>query len=88
MFKAHMYGANGGSIVDIVDIREDDADYFTRNRIKVSIEQLNGEIIAYACPYDDEDEESEIIMFARSRSCEDTMHELAEEARLEFGDNQ
>ena len=49
------------------------------------MEELNGEIIVYGCPYSDESEESEVIVFAENRPCEDTLHELMELCKEHFG---
>lgn len=85
--NAHLFSNNGREqIIDIKNIRDSDAEYFVSNDIKVSMEDLNGEFIVYACPYSNESEESEVIVFANGRSCEDVMTELANEAKNAFKD--
>lgn len=85
MFTVHYYNHNGEKLLDISNIREEDAKFFLDNNIKVSMEQLNNEIIVYGCPYDDTSEESEVIVFAGSRTCEQVMSELTEMCRENFG---
>lgn len=85
MFTVHYYNHNGEKSLDITKIRKEDAKFFLDNNIKVSMEQLNNEIIVYGCPYSDTSEESEVIVFAGSKTCEDVMSELAEICREEFG---
>ena len=80
---------SGGSdmSVNMKCIDTEDASYFTNNNIKVSMEELNtGQIVVYACPYSDESEESELIVFANGRTCEETLHELALFCKERFGE--
>jgi hypothetical protein len=84
-FAAHYFNHTGEHILDITKILPEDADYFEQNNIKVSMEELRGEIIVYGCPYSDESEESEVIVFAEGRSCEETMAELAKTCKEHFG---
>jgi hypothetical protein len=49
------------------------------------MEELNGEIIVYGCPYSDVSEESEVIVFAKNRPCEETLSELVSECKKHFG---
>jgi hypothetical protein len=85
MFTIHYYNRNGEQLLDISNILPEDVQYFRNNGIKVSMEELNGMIIAYGCPYSDETEESEVIVFADTKTCEETMSELAERCKEEFG---
>lgn len=87
MFKVHYYNQNGEQLLDIANIHPEDSKFFQDNHIKVSMEELNGEIIVYGCPYSDTSEESEVIVFASSNSCEHTMSELAAECKAHFGVN-
>lgn len=79
------YYRDGQHIIDCVNVRPEDVAYFESNDIKVSMEELNNEFIVYGCPFSDDSEESEVIVFANGRSCEDTMAELAVECRASFG---
>lgn len=85
MLTVYYYNQNGQRLLDITNIRPEDAKFFQDNHIKVSMEELNGEIIVYGCPYSDISEESEVIVFANSNSCEHTMSELAAECKAHFG---
>lgn len=85
MFTIHYYNRDGEKLLDITKILSEDAKYFQDNDIKVSMEELAGEIIVYGCPYADRSEESEVIVFAAGRSCEDTLHELVEKCKEHFG---
>ena len=82
--KVHLFDKNGETVLDIYNVFDEDAEFFESNNVKVSMEVLNGEFIVYACPYEDESEESEIIEFAETRSCHDTLHALAEHYREAF----
>ncbi len=81
----HYYNRNGKQLIDCKNVRQNDVDFFRRNDIKVSMEELNGEIIVYGCPYSDDSEESEVIVFAKNRSCEDTLSELVSECKRHLG---
>ena len=83
--KVHMFDRNGEKVVDIQNVFAEDAEFFERNNVKVSMEVLNGDFIVYACPYEDVSEESEIIEFAGNRLCEETLHALVENYRQTFG---
>ena len=84
--KAHYFNRNGEQIIDIVKVRPEDAAFFERNNIKVSMEDLSGiGIIVYGCPYDDMSEESEVIVFANNQKFEDAMTELVNECKQAFG---
>ena len=85
--KVHIFDGYGEKVVDIKNIFNEDTEFFERNNVKVSMEELNGEFVVYACPYEDESEESELIEFAGNRSCQDTLHALAEEYKNVFGVN-
>lgn len=86
MLTVHYFDHNGQRQMDITNVRPSDAEYFEQNDIKVSMEELAGEFIVYGCPYSDDSEESEVIVFAAGRSCEDTMTQLAKECREAFGE--
>jgi hypothetical protein len=85
MFTVHYYNQNGEQLLNITNIRTEDAQFFQDNGIKVSMEELNGEIIVYGCPYSDTSEESEVIVFAGGNSCEYTMSELVSKCKEHFG---
>lgn len=86
ILPVHFYKAPNGrhELIDCRKVYPNDYDYFIANEIKVSMEELNGEYIVYGCPYEDESEESEVIVFAQGRSCEDTLAELAELCKAKF----
>lgn len=85
MYTVHIYGNNGScKLVDIANIFPEDQKYFEDNGIKVSIEELKEEIILYGCPYSDDSEESEVIVFANGRSCEEALSELAHLCKNKF----
>jgi hypothetical protein len=81
----HYYNRNGEQIIDCKNVCPNDVEFFRKNDIKVSMEELNGEIIVYGCPYSDVSEESEVIVFAKNRSCEETLSELVSECKQHFG---
>ncbi len=85
MFTVHYYNRNGEQLLDITKILPEDAKFFQENNIKVSMEELNGEIIVYGCPYSDTSDESEVIVFAGGNTCEYTMSELVSECKAKFG---
>ena len=85
MFTVHYYNQNGEKLLNIRNILSEDAQYFADNNIRVSMEELAGEVIVYGCPYSDESEESEVIVFAKNKSCEETMTELVNECKRKFG---
>lgn len=84
MLTVHYYNQNGEQLLDITNIRPEDAKFFQDNHIKVSMEELNGEMILYGCPYSDTSEESEVIVFAGNNNCENTMSELVAECKKHF----
>ena len=82
----HYYMAPYGEekLLDVTKVHDEDADYFVQNKIKVSMEELGGQIIVYGCPYADSSEESEVIVISEGRSCQETMRELAEICKATF----
>jgi hypothetical protein len=63
--------------VEMRNIEPEDIHFFESNRLKVSIEELTtGELVVYACPYNDYSEESEVMVLSGSRSCKETMKDL------------
>lgn len=87
MFTVHYYNQTGEHLLDIRNILPDQAEFFRKNDIKVSMEEINGAIIVYGCPYSDKTEESEVIVFANGMTCEQTMTKLMSECKLKFGIN-
>lgn len=81
----HYFNHNGEHLVDCKNVHDTDKKFFQDNNIKVSMEELNGTIIVYGCPYSDRSEESEVIVFGDNKSCEDTLSELAKECQQRFG---
>lgn len=77
--NVHCYDTNGETILTMQTIEDEIANFFKQNDIKVSMENLNGQFIVYGCPYSDTSEESEVIVFAGTKSCKDTLAELAKQ---------
>lgn len=65
-------------VIEVTNVYPEDAAYFVENNIHISMEQLAGETIVYADigQTDDEGEPVELIEFAGTRSCEDTLAAL------------
>jgi coenzyme F420-reducing hydrogenase gamma subunit len=73
------------SEIEMSNIFKEDVDFFVKNNIVVSIEELmTGDIVVYGCPRYDDSEESEIIVFSDNRNCQDTMKNLREKCEKEF----
>ena len=71
--------------IEMSNIYQEDIDFFVRNDIAVSLEELTtGDIVAYACPRSDLSEESEVMVMDHGRSCEETMRALRFEYEREF----
>jgi len=70
----------------ITNVYPDDCEYFVKNDIVVSMESLGGDIVMYGCPKSDITEESEVIVIANERSCEEALKLLAEKCKRDFGD--
>lgn len=81
----HYFNCNGEQLIDCKNVYDADKKFFQDNDIKVSMEELNGIIIVYGCPYSDKSEESEVVVFAGNKSCEDTLSELAKLCQEHFG---
>lgn len=62
--------------IQMSNIYEKEIDFFVSNDIMVSIEETNIGVVLYACPKSDESEESEVIVFAGKKSCQESMQEL------------
>jgi len=90
VLPVHFYHSPYGrhELIACTHINPEDHDYFLNNDIKVSMEELDGNVIAYGCPESDETEESEVVVFSfgQSRSCKDTLAELAKECKKAFGE--
>ncbi len=87
MIKAHYFNQNGETIIDLTKIDDCDAEYFKSNNIKVSLEELNNNIVVYGCPYSDDSEESEVLVIAyNNEPCEQVMAQLVNECMQAFGD--
>ena len=78
--KATVYIAPHGraEVIEVTKVHPEDEDYFVQNNIQISMEQLAGETIVYADigKTDDEGEPVELIEFAGTRSCEETLAAL------------
>jgi len=82
MYQAPYYGRV--EYIQMSNIEQEDISFFKNHDIMVSIEEVLGEIIVYGCPASDDSEESEIMVIANSRSCQDTMKELREKCEKAF----
>jgi hypothetical protein len=81
------YARPSGRMSEIMmsEIDQSEIKFFTEANIQVSIEELaNGDIVVYGCPRDDESEESEVIVFAGKRNCQETMKALRNECEKIF----
>ena len=73
------------SELDMTNIYPEDVRFFVENTFQVSIEELStGQFVVYACPRDDESEESEVMVFDNGRSCQETMKALREVCEKAF----
>lgn len=73
------------SELDMTNIYPGDVRFFIEMDIQVSIEELStGQFVVYACPRDDESEESEVLVFDEGRSCQETMKALREKCEEAF----
>jgi len=83
-----IYGLPYGYVDEthITNVYPDDCEYFIQNNIAVSMESLGGDIVIYGCPKSDITEESEVIVMAGDRSCEEALKNLAEECKKAFGE--
>lgn len=71
--------------IEMSNIYQEEIDFFTKNDIVVSLEELStGSIVAYACPRSDPSDESEVMVFAGTRNCQETMKPLREECEKAF----
>ncbi|MHB8123799.1 MAG: hypothetical protein ACYDG4_16815 [Desulfuromonadaceae bacterium] len=81
---AHFYDQSGSRPITVFNIDPQDSDFIQRNKVKVSLEELGGSIIAYARPIS-EPEENEIIYIQKDdEECEMVMSELVRECRIAF----
>ena len=70
--------------VDIRNVYPADERFFEEYDIVVSMEELSGEYIIYGYMLGTDPEETEQIVFANGRSCEDALHELVELCKQEY----
>lgn len=65
-------------VVDIPNVLPDDAAYFQRNNISISMEEVGGTFAIYADygKRTDDGEPDELIEISSGRSCEETLHAL------------
>jgi hypothetical protein len=85
--KVRYYARPNGrmSEIEMSNIDQSEIQFFVENNIQVSIEELTtGDIVVYGCPRDDESEESEVMVFAGKRSCQETMKALREKCEKVF----
>jgi hypothetical protein len=89
MLIVHCYGGGfrNAEKVECADVSLEDAEFFEQNNIKVSLEFLNEEYILYACPYEDDSEESEIIFFVEDKTCKESLSTLVEMCKEKFENN-
>lgn len=64
--------------VDIKNVLPDDEEYFTRNRIDISMEEVGGMFVVYADigRRNEDGEPIELIELSQGRSCEETLSAL------------
>lgn len=63
--------------IEMSNIYPEDIEYFQKNNITVSMEELStGDVVVYACEGFDILEENEVMALAKGRSCQETMKEL------------
>ena len=73
------------SEIGMSNIDPEEIEFFRKNNILVSMEELmTGDIVVYGCPWNDESEESEVIVYAGKRDCQETMKELRSECEKAF----
>jgi hypothetical protein len=66
------------------NVDEEEIIFFENNNINVSMEDIGNDFAVYACLASDLSEESEILVFANGRSCEETMKDLRVKCEKEF----
>lgn len=71
-------------VISMSNIYPEDVDFFEDNDIVVSVEETQLGIVVYGCPRSDKTEESEIVIFAGSQKCEETMQRLRWECEKAF----
>lgn len=87
MIHVKHYSKDDVKFIEMWNIYHEDEEYFRRNKIQISLEQLADlDIVAYACPEDDLTEESEVMILAGKDDCFTTMRRLKEAAMIRFGD--
>jgi hypothetical protein len=68
------------TVKNITNILHEDADFFIRNNLKVSMEELNsGQFVIYSTTgkqMEDSEDDEVIHIVNPGQSCEDAMHEL------------
>lgn len=62
--------------LEIKNVYPEDIEFFESNDVVVSMEEIAGEQVVWCCPATDDSEESEVVLFAGSKNCQDTMKEL------------
>lgn len=72
--------------IDIKNVLPDDEEYFTRNRIGISMEDVGGMFVIYAdIGWRDEDGEPiELIELSQGRSCKETLSALRKQCEEEL----
>ena len=74
-------------MIDMTNIHSEDVEFFENGDYIVSMEELTtGDIAVYAYPAD-EDEDNEVLVLSKGRSCEETMRSLRFECLAHFGGN-
>lgn len=71
--------------LDIPNVYPETEKFFIENNIIISMEELRGEFIVYGYKSGTDPEETEQIVFANGRDCQDTLQELAELCKKEYG---
>lgn len=83
MLTVHYYTRTGTRLIDCSNVYEEDVRFFEENNVKVSMEELNdGTIVCYGAPYENDNEDTEVLVFDEGRNCHDTLHALVEEYKI------
>lgn len=71
--------------IEMSNIDQSEIRFFVEMDIQVSIEELTtGDIVVYGCPRNDGLEESEVMVFAGKKNCQETTKALREECEKAF----
>lgn len=80
--KVTIYKAPNGraEVIDLVNIKREDAQWFEQNNVAVSMEDIGGQFAVYGdIGRLSEDEPDEVLVLSKGRDCFETMAELRSE---------